>query len=477
MQYCMLLAKNRHSLGTERRIGLVDLAEMDHFDEKLRMLETNSFDQKMQQYYSKMKKMNMIDPLNNPEMLTSVIDDHRGEILDLRNKNDRARRTIACLESDLAQLRAQREAESNTYSQYIGLAKLPSADSNMTVPASNDLSHIKENRRRERQATTAVAEHDANLIRRLQDEMTILQSTYEADIRILHETNERISHDNKEKDLKILKMEIDSRSASSQIRSLTSQLESVKQLLEIDRSSLCASSPESAVEKGASSVVSVGLKSRKDDSRPSSANTRHEATSSSNRDENNTYRIKSVGTADFYSTSTSKLTASSRFQNTRPKVLEVYSTSRTTSYPLQDRSQRESAILNSLRKNGQKRSEKCSDDDRKKENSSVCERDLRAQNAKLLLTLEGERCLLREQESALNKIRDSALEITLLEAEEIARLEQDLITSHDENNIWQKRCISAEFQAERLSQQLNQLESLLNHDNLTFNTGSNNVMQ
>lgn len=451
---------------------------MDHLDRKLRMLETNNFDQKMRQYYSKMKKMKMIDPLSNPEMLTTIIDDHRAEALELRNKNDRAKRTIECLESELVQLRAQREAESNRYSQNIGLARVPFVDTNITRPASKDLSHIKENRRRERQATTAVAEHDAILIRRLQDEMTILQSNYEADKRILHEKNARMTYENKEKDLKISEMEIDRRSASSQIRSLTAQLESVKQqLLEIDRSSSCYSTPESALEKSASRIVSVGFKSIKDDTRPSSANTRHEATSSSSRDETNSYRIKTGGIADLYSASVSKLTASSRFHYSRSKVLEVYSTSRATRYPSQDRSQREPAILNGLRTSGQKRSEKWSDGERKKENSSVCERDLRAQNAKLLQTLDRERCLLREQESALNKIRDSALEITLLEAEEIARLEQDLITSHDLNNTWQKRCISAEFQAERLSQQLNQLESLLNHDSFTFNTGSNNAMQ
>lgn len=444
---------------------------MDHFDEKLRMLETNSFDKKMQQYYSKMKKMNVIDPPNNPEMLISLAEDYHFETFALRGMNDSARKKIACLEVELTQLRALREAESNTYSQYIGLVKRPAVDSSIAVSLSDDISLIYENRRRERQATTAVAEHDAILIRRLQDEMTLLQSTYDADVRLLKDKNDKIAsliHVNTEKDRKIAEMEVGYQRASSEIRSLTLQLESVKRLPEIDRHSLHASAVESSQKKGADDNTN---------SRPSSANTRHEDKSSSSRDDNSSHRTKTAAKVDSCNFSTIKLTTCAWSQNNRLKALVPNTPSQKTSNCFQDRSQTESATLNSLRGNGLKQPEKCFDDIRNIDSCTLSKTDLRSQNARLLVTLERERHLLRGQECALNKIRDSALEITLLEAEEIARLENDLITCRDENDKWQKRCISAEFQADRLSQQLKQLELLLNHGDLTYYNGSNNYMQ
>ena len=71
------------------------------------------------------------------------------------------------------------------------------------------------------------------------------------------------------------------------------------------------------------------------------------------------------------------------------------------------------------------------------------ENHLRAENAKLLNDLEKERELLRRQEKALDQVRTSAEEITLLEAEEIVRLETELEICSDLKDEWEKKCKNA----------------------------------
>jgi hypothetical protein len=79
---------------------------------------------------------------------------------------------------------------------------------------------------------------------------------------------------------------------------------------------------------------------------------------------------------------------------------------------------------------------------------------LRRENARLKHQLHRERSMCRGQEEALNKVRSSAEEITLLEAEEIARLEVELDRSMEEKEHWQRRCKAAEKRVEQLRLQV-----------------------
>jgi hypothetical protein len=93
---------------------------------------------------------------------------------------------------------------------------------------------------------------------------------------------------------------------------------------------------------------------------------------------------------------------------------------------------------------------------------SAFDHDLRIEITTQSKLLERERSLLREQEIILRQVRDSAVEITLLEAEEIARLECDLEKCHDEKENWHRKCRKAEYHVDQLLQQLRQLELLVN---------------
>ena len=83
------------------------------------------------------------------------------------------------------------------------------------------------------------------------------------------------------------------------------------------------------------------------------------------------------------------------------------------------------------------------------------------ENAKLLEELCRERKLIKGQEEALNHVRASAEEITLLKAEEIVRLESELNKSFVQTDFWRKKCKLAENHADQVTLQLRQLEQLI----------------
>ena len=98
--------------------------------------------------------------------------------------------------------------------------------------------------------------------------------------------------------------------------------------------------------------------------------------------------------------------------------------------------------------------------DKRNDNSNYTHK-LRVENAKLLESLSRERELLKGQEEALRHVRASAEEITLLEAEEIVRLESELNKSFAQTDYWRKKCKLAEAHTEQVTLQLRELEQLI----------------
>jgi hypothetical protein len=207
---------------------------MDFFEDKFKKLEVDSFDSKMQQYYSKMKSSSQDSSADYPEILTLLIEDHCIDTLALRDANDTARRKISYLESELVQLRAQKSAESNTFGQQKG----ENGTTNSDFTRLGDFSHLCENRRLERQANIAIAEHDAILIHRLQNELATSVSRFEAESRLAKDRSDRVTSllkENNDKDMMISELEIDHKKANAHIKSLETHIKVNQLIFEIER--------------------------------------------------------------------------------------------------------------------------------------------------------------------------------------------------------------------------------------------------
>lgn len=88
------------------------------------------------------------------------------------------------------------------------------------------------------------------------------------------------------------------------------------------------------------------------------------------------------------------------------------------------------------------------------ENAAKLERE----NQTLRRQIEKERSVLKNHGEILNRVRASAEEITLLEAEEVGRLEREVDRLTADNIKWRERCKLSEANAEHLKQKLNELE-------------------
>jgi hypothetical protein len=91
---------------------------------------------------------------------------------------------------------------------------------------------------------------------------------------------------------------------------------------------------------------------------------------------------------------------------------------------------------------------------------------VRAENVRLRAALAHETQRLREQEDAFTRVRVSAEEITLLEAEEIARLETELDKCLDDKEHWQKRAKAAELELLHTQQRFQ--EHIRNNTDLSY---------
>jgi hypothetical protein len=356
--------------------------------------DREQFDLKLQKYYSNQRSSSLRTNLSlkGPENFASLIEDHCVDTLALREANHSARRRISDLESELAEIKAKRDAESSLFQQEkrSGSSALLALSHAPALKPTCD-SHLEQNRIGERQAALAIAEHDANLIQQLEEEMVSLRSQHECDAKLVKDATEAITILLKEvavKDSKISDQEAAIAAMAKKVNQLTEHMQSAQLLIQSgirDHQLVldyALSSPKTVNERPTIDIPRWSPNRAGQDipDRPLSSRT---------------ITMKSQNSP----TGTSEYLSSTEWRRLSPNK----------------------AVL-------------CHDRDESIENR------LRIENAELLEMLQKERALLRWQEAALNEVRSSAEDLTLLEAEEIARLEFELDACVIEKNNWERKC-------------------------------------
>lgn len=371
--------------------------------------DREKFDLKLQKYYSNQRSSNLRTNLSlkGPETFASLIEDHCVDTLALREANHSARRRISDLESELAEIKAKRDAESSVYQQdrrsgssvFLALSHVPALK-----PTCD--SHVEQNRKGERQAALAIAEHDANLIQQLEEEVVNLRSQHECDAKLVKDATEAITillKEVAEKDLKISDQDAVSAAMTTKVNQLTEHMQSAQLLIQSgirDHQLVldyALSSPKSANERPTIDIPRCSPNRAGPQDHPDRPSSSRILTKSQN---------SPTGTSEYLS--------STEWRRLSPKVVPCH------------------------------------------ERNETVENHLRIQNAELLEMLQKERALLRWQEAALNEVRASAEELTLLEAEEIARLEFELDACVIEKNNWERECKIALSSMQMLQQQQQQ---------------------
>eukprot|EP01040_Poterioochromonas_malhamensis_P009644 gene9644-10472_t len=138
-------------------------------ESKLNTLERANFDLKMKLHYLNKKYVNSNSSTNDVPEGVMMMGDTQIDVIALKEESEYSKRRILELESELLQLQLLRDRESHEFQK--ALKMKPSSD---TVQQD-------ENRKREREVAKAIAEHDAALIKKLQEESTILQKQHDKD--------------------------------------------------------------------------------------------------------------------------------------------------------------------------------------------------------------------------------------------------------------------------------------------------------
>lgn len=437
--------------------------KMEFFEEKLSEYEADSFDLKMQHYYSKMKMSCKTDVINDCDTIQQCFGVSIHDKIEMR-EDSTGRRKMAQLETGLSEARASNYADAGLVAEHTESNGISLMGTNILGSKSNDLAHLSENRRRERQATIAVAEHDTILIHQLQRAISMLQSRHDDDTKQARDNDQTISRilqDNNEKSLLIAGLEIECQKANALIRSLRSQLTSTTTLLENERSSNRIAREDAFTAKEGERYLIGTQEEKRASSLHFAANQITEMTFNCGRNLTATPRWQGGGETDSHFVFPnkelhSKISRLSSGEHLAPRGQQPTQIANSCCNGiLMASSLHERVTENFLTPNAKR-------PDTALENSeSGYENQLRAENIELQRTLVKERMLLRDQEIVVNKIRDSAVEITLLEAEEIARLENDLAQCYEEKDLWRGKCRAAEYLAEDLTQQVNYLDLVI----------------
>lgn len=194
---------------------------LNDLEMKIDMLERTNFDLKMQLFYanqnSKMKETS--SKHNDYSINSSQLSDSNSEILALKSENDRLRRKISDIESELLQTKVINDLNSpaiasnspSIISDRLNISRISSMDTTI---------QIEENRRSERLAAMAVANADRSIIKHLENEVNRLTLQHNEDQDLILQCNQRISElssnleareqliSDKDKDIKALKNDI-----------------------------------------------------------------------------------------------------------------------------------------------------------------------------------------------------------------------------------------------------------------------------
>lgn len=203
--------------------GNVNLTET-----KLNSLERENFDLKLRLHYLNKKFLSNEVDENGP--INSTIEENIVELETLRDENEYLKRRIIELESELLQIQLIRDKERNDYHKLLQGEK-----SSQLTTQDEDESFIDENRKREREVAMAIAEHDAAIIAKLQDDLTQMYRQREYDVEIIQNLTRQVAVkqeviEDKEKDLS------NNRKRIQELTEMLDNLKDQKRLLELQAS-------------------------------------------------------------------------------------------------------------------------------------------------------------------------------------------------------------------------------------------------
>mmetsp|Transcript_2960 Transcript_2960/g.5041 ORF Transcript_2960/g.5041 Transcript_2960/m.5041 type:complete len:430 (+) Transcript_2960:67-1356(+) len=166
---------------------MISGSSLSEQEDKISTLERSNFDMKMQIFYlnQKLSESQSSQEEREQNLVTvNVIEDNNANILALKEENEYSKRRIEELESQLLQLQILRDKEILEYQKVI-----------QEQPA-DSIAMLEDSRKREREISKAIAEHDAQIIAKLQMEVESLQKQHEGDLQLVEDWSSKVSHSN-----------------------------------------------------------------------------------------------------------------------------------------------------------------------------------------------------------------------------------------------------------------------------------------
>jgi DNA repair exonuclease SbcCD ATPase subunit len=192
------LKKKQKEKMTSRQ-GNPNSGNLKDMETKINSLERANFDLKLKLHYLNKKYANAGENAPGPDDPSNrmMMGDTQVDIIAIREENEYSKRRIIELESELLQLQLIRDREAAEFQKALKM-KAPNHQ------------QAEENRKREREVAMAIAEHDAALIKKLQEETSLLQKQREKDKELIDTLTNDLSRtklllDEREKEIEDLK--------------------------------------------------------------------------------------------------------------------------------------------------------------------------------------------------------------------------------------------------------------------------------
>lgn len=428
-------------------------------------LETENLNLKMQLMNLEQKCNSLI--AYSPEKTDSSSDEIAFEIA--RGENDILRKKIADLEAEMLKLKAKSVKQDIT-DEIVGPLSPNSSRMNVFFNNSFDLTQMEENRRHERQIASTIADHDAKLIDRLKDEVHQLSLQHEHDLIVVGEYEVRLTD--------IIK-KIDGNYGGS-----VDNLDDVKSMIIALREKLKIQVSKEELERKRNFFVNYGiLEDSKDQLKEGSSLFNDTEYPHFPHDRNEIELNRSQEYINYVQDAPST-------PDPKEKIKEGSQNSSSVSHAIsQSTSSSSSMIPNSMTNSslfspftreqlrqisGQGNFIGSSRNFPRKQPSWMWDEsqsgaptldikweeveNLRRENQTIRDQLKAEREMFKTQEIILENLKSSTEEITLLEAEEMARLVRELERLSTEKNQWKEKCHDLEYEFTRLKKRLTDYE-------------------
>lgn len=399
-------------------MSLVSANSLD-LETKISQLEKINFDLKMRIFHlndqlSGTSKVNPVADNGIAEKVVDLLRERDITVIQTKEAHDIALRRIAELESELAQLKITRGVDNSFTS---------------TKSFISSSVELVESLRRERETANAIAEHDASLIMSLEQEVLSLRNQHESNTKLISEYAQR------EQELKESLQQ-----KRFEIEQTNQQLHMARQLLESMEEKMRQQMPSGLKPFHLQAGDKSPLKGR---------NGQHISTYS------NSYNTASPSRADRYTSDTSHIVDDIRSSFHRPETMTPNVYSRNVSFH-----QTQQGLSSSMLTSMSNYDEPIPDVSNPLVHQALAGEllNLRRENGLLRAQLERDRESMIAQEHAMATARNAAEELTMLEAEEIARLEGDLERSNRERDRWQAMYKKSEAISETLRQEVFALE-------------------